>query len=113
MRDGVLVGAVVVHHPDFFGTRAVADEINFALGDAGDSTAQAEDDFVGKLVGDYADCVRGGVIVVLLAENLGRGGAALDVVEPALDGHFVGTDAKVAEGQHGRVWRRRIPVFGI
>jgi hypothetical protein len=46
-----LVGAVVIHHPDFFVAGAVADEINFAFGDAGNTSAQAEDDFIGEFDG--------------------------------------------------------------
>ena len=33
MRDLLLVGAVVIHHPDFFVAGAVADKINLAFGD--------------------------------------------------------------------------------
>src|SRR6266576_4019867 len=103
----MLVGSVVIHGPNFLVAGAVADKINLALCDAGDSAAETEDDFVGKLVRDYADCIGGGVVVVLLAEHLRRGSRALDVVEPALHSDFVGSDAQVAEGEHGSVGRRR------
>ena len=53
MRDLLLVGAVVVHHPDFFVARAVADEVDLAFGDAGNASAQAEDNFVGETVRDH------------------------------------------------------------
>ena len=62
-----LVGAVVIHHPDFFVAGAVADEINFALGDARDAAAQTENDFIGKLVGDDAGGFVGRIVGILLA----------------------------------------------
>src|SRR6266852_8673932 len=97
----MLVGAVVVHRPDFFLSSPAADEVNLAFGDARDSATQAEDDLVCKLVGNYADRIRGRVVVVLFAQDLRRSGGAFDVVEPALNSHFIGGDAQVAEGQHG------------
>ncbi len=105
MRELALIGAVVIHHPDFFVAGAVADEIDFAFGDAGNAAAQAEDNFVGKFVGDEAGRVVGGNVGVLFAENLRRRGV-LYVVEPALHGDFAGGDGEIAEGQHGGVRRR-------
>ena len=80
---------------------------DLALGDAGDAAAQAEDDFVRKLVGDHADRIGGCVVVVLLAQNLRVDVGALDVVQPTLHLHLVGGHAQVAEGEHRGVWRRR------
>src|SRR5258705_1594121 len=112
MSDGVLVGAVVVHRPDFLVARALADKVNLALGDAGNSAAQPEDDFIGELVGDDADSLSGGIVVVLLAEHLWRGRSALDIVKPALDGYFVGGYAQITEREHGSVGRGRSAPVG-
>ena len=60
-----LVGAVVVHLPDFFVTGAIADEIDFAFRDAGDAATEAEDDFVREFVGDDARCVVGGNVAYI------------------------------------------------
>src|SRR6185437_13649086 len=49
----LLVVAVVVHRPDFLAAAAVADEGDFAGGDAGPE-AERRDDVVGQLVGDAA-----------------------------------------------------------
>ena len=100
-----LVGAVIIHHPDFFVAGAVADEINFAFRDAGNAAAEAKNDFVGKFVRDQAGRVIGGNIGVLLAQDQRRGGV-LYVVEPALHRDFACCHAEIAEGQHGGVGRR-------
>ena len=75
MGDRVLIGAVVVHGPDFFVPAAAADKIDFAFRDALDAAAQAEDDLVGKLVRDDAGGVAGGRILILLAQHLRRSGS--------------------------------------
>ena len=108
MRDLLLVGAVVIHHPDFFVAAALADEVDLGFGDAGYASAEAEDDFVGKPVGDHAHGVAGCVVGVLLAEHLRRL-LILDVVKPSLHRDFAGGRAQVAEGEHGGIGRRRIP----
>ena len=112
MGHGVLVGAVVVHRPDFFVAAAAADKIDLALGDSGNAAAQAEDNFVGKLVRDRAGRVAGRRILILLAQHLRRG-HVLHVVEPALHGHAVAGHAQVAERQHGGIRRRRAPAFKL
>ncbi len=66
----MLVGAVVVHRPDFFLSSPAADEVNLAFGDARDSATQAEDDLVGKFMRNYTDGIGGRVVVVLLAQDL-------------------------------------------
>ena len=71
MRDGVLVRAVIVHRPYFLITGTVADKINLAFRDALNSSAQPEDDFIGKLVRDHANRVGCCIVVVLFAEHLG------------------------------------------
>src|SRR5882762_7601282 len=104
----LLIRAVVVHHPDFFVTTAVADKINLALTDAWYASSQAENDFIGKLVSDESCRLLGGVVGILFSEHL-RTGRILYVEEPALHGDFPPSNPKVAECQHGGVRRGRIP----
>ena len=59
MGDGMLVGAVVIHRPDFFVPAAGAHKIDLALRDPGNAATQAEDNFVGKLVSGGARGVVG------------------------------------------------------
>ena len=108
VRDLLLVGAIVVHHPDFLVAGALADKVNLGFGDPGYASAQAEDDFVGEPVRDHAHRIGGGIIGVLLAEHLRRR-LILDVVEPSLHRDFAGGCAQVAECEHGGVRRRGIP----
>ena len=54
VSDLMLVGAVIVHRPDFFVAAAAADKVNLALGDAVNAAAQAENNFIGKFVRDGA-----------------------------------------------------------
>ena len=104
----LLVGPVVIHHPDFLVPAAAAHEVNLALRNAGNAAAQAEDNLVRELVRDDAGRVGGGRVLILLAQHLRRRDV-LDVVEPALHGHVVAGHAQIAERQHGRIRRRRIP----
>ena len=108
MRDLLLVGAVVVHHPDFFVAGALADEIDLGFGDSLYASAQTEDDFVGKAMRDDAHGVGGGIVGVLLAEHLRRL-LIFYVVEPTLHRNFAGGCAQIAEREHGGVGRRGIP----
>ncbi len=71
MGELVLVGAVVVHHPDVFVGSGFFDVVDLGLGDAGRSAAEAQDDLVGEAVGDLA----GGVVVGLLRCIAWRGPA--------------------------------------
>ena len=50
MRQRLLVCAVVVHHPDFFVSGALANKVDFSFSDALYASAQAEDDFIGEPV---------------------------------------------------------------
>src|SRR3977135_3370305 len=104
----LLIRAVVVHHPDFFVAAAVADKINLALTNAGYAAAQAENDFIGKLVSDETRRLLGAVVGILFSEHLRRS-SILYVEEPALHGDFAARNPKVAECQHGGVGRGRIP----
>ena len=59
----MLVGAVVVHEPKFFGAGAGADESDLRAGDAGKSAAQLVDDFIGELAEE-------GLAVMLISSEL-------------------------------------------
>ncbi len=85
MSDGVLVGAVVVHCPDFLVAAFRVDVVDLGFGDTGDAAAEAEDDLVREAVGDLAGGVFGGVFAVLLGEYL-RVLGVLGVEEVAVDG---------------------------
>ena len=102
MGDGVLVLAVVVHHPDFLGAGARTDEVDLGFGDAVDAAAEPIDDLVGKAVGDGACHVFAGRFVVLLAEHLRIGGVAR-VVEPAVDDEPAVGGGERAKSDHGGV----------
>src|SRR6202030_1895055 len=90
-RDGaergqrVLVGAVVIHDPDFFGAGAGADEGDLCRSNAGNAGKEFADDFIGELVSEFADLwVRGGAAIDFADDGLrGRTG---DVIEPSLNG---------------------------
>ena len=110
MRDLLLVGAIVVHRPDFFVSAALADEIDLGFGNAGHAAAEAKDDFIGKAVRDYAGSFGRGISLYCLPSTCGDC-LVLDVVEPALHHDFAGGHAQIAERQHGSVRRRGIPVL--
>ena len=63
----MLVGAVVIHGPDFFVPRSAANIIDLRFRNAVNAAAQAEDDFIGKLMGDDPCGLRAGRIRILLA----------------------------------------------
>src|SRR5450432_4391005 len=84
MSELMLVGAVVVHGPDFLGAGAGTDEGDLGGGDTGDATAEFGDDFVGELVSEFANLSVGGSAAIDLGDNRLRGGIA-DVKEPGLD----------------------------
>src|SRR6267154_1667198 len=77
--EGMLIGAVIVHYPEFFCASARADEGNLRGGDAGEATGEAADDFVGELVGEFANLRVSGRAAVDLTDDGLIGGAA-DVV---------------------------------
>src|SRR5712671_3322882 len=93
----MLVGAIVVHYPEFFRASARADEGNLRGGDAGEDPGEAADDFVGELVGEFANLRVSGRAAVDFADDGLIGGAA-DVVEPSGDDDFGGGFGEIAEG---------------
>src|ERR1019366_4608804 len=109
MRELLLVGAVVIHLPNFFGAAASADEVDLAFCNTLDASTETEDDFVGEAVGDETRVVFGRCLAVLLSEYLRR----LDilyVVEPALYRQRSTLHTGVAEGEHVGVGRRGFPL---
>ena len=108
----MLVGAVVIHGPYFLVPAAAAHEINLAFRDPGNSAAQAEDNFIGKLVRGGAGGVAGGGILILLAQHLRRR-HVLHIVEPALHRHAVAGHAQIAKSQHGRIGWGRAPALEL
>src|SRR5258705_274118 len=93
----MLVGAVVVHYPEFFCASARADEGDLRGGDAREAAGEAADDFVGELVSEFANLRVSGRAAVDLADDGLIGGAA-DVVEPCGDDDFGGGFGEIAEG---------------
>ena len=94
----MLIGAVVIHDPEFFGAGARADESDLRGGDAGESAGKFVDDFVGELVGEFADLRVGGSAAIDLADDGLRGGIT-HVVHPGEDGDFGGGFREIAEGE--------------
>ena len=94
--ESVLIGAVVIHDPKFFVAGASADEGDLGGGDAGSAAGKFVDDFVGKLVGEFADLGVGGSAAINLADDCLGGGIA-DVVHPGIDDHFRRGFSEIAE----------------
>ena len=97
MRELVLVGAVVIHDPEFFVAGARADESDLRGADAGKAAGKFGDDFIGELVGEFADLRVGGCAAINFADDGFVGGAA-DVVAPGGDDDFGGGFGEIAEG---------------
>src|SRR5215471_1939074 len=112
MRYLVLIDSVVVHRPDFLASSATPDEEDLAFRDSLNSTAEAEDNFISKLVRRLASCVSGGGILVLLPEHLGRRDV-LHVIKPPLHCHVVTGKTHIPERKHGRVRRWNCPVIEL
>src|SRR5271169_2967519 len=109
MRDLLLVGAIVIHLPDFLGSTAVADEVELGLRNTLKASAKTENNLIGEAVRDEAGIVFAGFFTVLLAQDL-RGLRVLDVKQPALHRQRAALHRNVAEGQHVGVGRRGVPV---
>src|SRR6267154_3042509 len=77
--EGMLIGAVVVHYPEFFCASARADEGDLRGSDAGKAAGEAADDFVSELVSEFANLRVSGRAAVDFADDGLIGGAA-DVV---------------------------------
>src|SRR6202035_5547596 len=105
----MLVGAVVIHHPDFFRAGAGADESDLRGSDSGSYRGKAADNFVGELVSELADLRVGGGAAIDLAYD-GLRGRAAHVVEPAGNSDFAGGLGEIAEKYQIGVELRRGPV---
>lgn len=101
----MLIGAVVIHEPEFFRAGARADEGDLRGGDAAGPARKFVDDFVGELVSEFADLGIVGSAAVDLANDGLRGGIA-DVVHPGVDDDFGGGFGEIAEGDEIGIERR-------
>ena len=93
----MLVGAVVIHDPDFFSAGAGTYEGDLGGGDTGQAAREFEDDFVGELVGEFADLLICRRATIDFADD-GLAGGTSDVIEPGLDGDFGSGFGEIAEG---------------
>src|SRR6266478_1016598 len=93
-----LVGAIVIHNPDFLGAAAGADESDLRGSDAWEAAGEFADDFVGELMGEFADLkIRGSAAINFSDYGLRRGIA--DVVKPGFDGYFGRGFGEIAEAK--------------
>ena len=102
--EGVLVGAVVIHEPEFFVAGASADKGDLRGGDAGSAAGKFVDDFVGELVSELADLRVGGCAAIDLAYD-GLCGGIAGVVHPGVDDEFGRRLSEIAEGNEIGVQR--------
>src|SRR5277367_1047948 len=104
-RDGVEIGervlirTVIIHDPKFFGAAALADVGDLRASDAGKAAGQFADDFIGELMGEFADLGIGWRAAIDFADD-GLRGRVADVVEPRLNVDFRGGFDDVSESHH-------------
>ena len=97
----MLVGAVVVHHPDLLDAFAEdLDVVDFGFGDAGDASAEAKMISSAKRWAIWRAESSVGSSLYLLGEHLGVL-EVLGVEEEAVDDQLARGDAEGAEGDHG------------
>ena len=116
----MLVCAVVIHHPDFFGAGAGTDECDLGRGDTWQTAGEFADDFVGELMGEFADLGIGRCTAIDFGDDGLRGGI-VDIIEPGLNcdfgrgfrditkGHVVGFDLRISPSgvlEFGRLTER-------
>jgi len=107
-----LIGTVVVHHPDFLGAATRADEGDLRGGDAWESARKFADNFVGELMGEFADLkIRGSATIDLADDCLRRGIAK--VIKPGFDGDFGSGFGDIAEAEEIGVGGRIDPDGGF
>src|SRR5215469_616041 len=98
----VLVGAVVIHDPEFLGAGVAVNESDLRGGDARNTAGEFGDDFVGELGSEFAHLCVGGITAIDLAHD-GFGGGAANIEHPSEDGNFGGSFGEIPEGQEIRV----------
>src|SRR5215470_1472460 len=98
----VLVGAVVIHDPEFLGAGVAVNESDLRSGDARNTAGEFGDDFVGELVSEFAHLCVGGIAAIDLAHD-GFGGGTANIEHPSEDGNFGGSFGEIPEGQEIRV----------
>ena len=112
--EGMLIGTVVIHRPDFFCARTGADESDLSGGDAGQSAGEPHDDFVGELMGELANLRVGGSATINFCNHGLRRGIG-DIVKPGLDRYFAGRFNEIAESDvmrvDGRIGPRNVAKF--
>ena len=94
----MLVCAVVIHHPDFFGAGAGTDEGDLGGSDSGQAAGKFADNFVGELMGELANLRIGGSAAINFA-NHGLRRRIADVIEPCFDGDFGGRLGEITKTQ--------------
>lgn len=104
-----LVGSIVIHNPKFFGAVGATNESDLRGGNAGESTRKLTDDFVGELMGKFANLRVGGRAAIHFADD-GLRRSAADVIHPGEDGDLGGSFGEIAEGKEIGVDRALRPV---
>jgi len=65
----MLIGAVVVHQPEFFVPVRELTKNDLRGGDAGETSGKSTDDFVGELVGELRTCASVGRAAIDFADD--------------------------------------------
>ena len=107
-----LVGAVIIHRPDFFGAAARADEGDLRSGHTRETTGKLADDLVGELMRELANLEVSGSAAINFSDNRLRRGIA-EIVKPGFDGDFGGGFRNIAETQVIGVCGRLEPGGGL
>jgi hypothetical protein len=104
----MLIGAVVIHEPEFFVAGASADESDLRGSDATGAAGQLVDNFVGELMSEFANLRIGGIAAIHFADYGLRGGIA-NVVHPGVNDDFGGSFGEIAESDEIGIERRISP----
>ena len=67
----MLIGAVVIHGPDFFVAAAAADKSDLRRGDSGNASGKPRDDLVGELMREAPGLLFGRVAMIHAADHGG------------------------------------------
>ena len=74
MRQLMLVGAVVIHYPNFFVSAARANERDLGAGNSREASTQTRNNVVGKLMGQAPGFRLRGAAAIDFLQHRGRGG---------------------------------------